>query len=58
MSNEQLLFKIEQKRAELIEIVCKYGLNASKTIKISQDLDSLLNQYNLAEKKVKSLSNS
>lgn len=57
MSNDQLLVLIEQKRAELIEIVFKHGLNATPTIKISQDLDDLLNQYNIAEKSVRSLSN-
>jgi septum formation topological specificity factor MinE len=46
VSKEQLLLKIEQKRAELVEIVTKYGFTSASTIKVSQDLDSLLNQYN------------
>ncbi|WP_084278950.1 aspartyl-phosphate phosphatase Spo0E family protein [Anoxybacillus tepidamans] len=37
---------IETKRNELMEIVAKRGLNAAVTIQISQELDSLLNQYN------------
>ncbi|THE11520.1 aspartyl-phosphate phosphatase Spo0E family protein [Bacillus timonensis] len=46
MSKEQLLLKIEQKRTELVEIVLKHGFTATTTIKVSQDLDHLLNQYN------------
>ncbi|MDR4886393.1 aspartyl-phosphate phosphatase Spo0E family protein [Fredinandcohnia sp. QZ13] len=57
MSKEQLLLKIEQKRTELVEIVLKHGFTATVTIKVSQDLDHLLNQYNTGRKK-KSLSNS
>nr|WP_220129135.1 aspartyl-phosphate phosphatase Spo0E family protein [Anoxybacillus calidus] len=37
---------IERKRSELIKIVAKNGLNSSLTIQLSQELDSLLNQYN------------
>ncbi|WP_010282218.1 aspartyl-phosphate phosphatase Spo0E family protein [Bacillus timonensis] len=57
MSKEQLLLKIEQKRTELVEIVLKHGFTAAYTIKVSQDLDSLLNEYN-AGRTQKSLSNS
>ncbi|MEH7226129.1 aspartyl-phosphate phosphatase Spo0E family protein [Bacillus sp. JJ1566] len=57
MSKEQLLHIIEQKRTELVEIVLKHGFTATTTIKVSQDLDNLLNQYN-AGKSQKSLSNS
>ncbi|MEH7388400.1 aspartyl-phosphate phosphatase Spo0E family protein [Bacillus sp. JJ1521] len=55
MSKEQLLHKIEQKRNELVEIVLKHGFTATITIKVSQDLDNLLNQYN-AGRTQKSLS--
>lgn len=41
-----MLRLIEKKRNELIEMVAKSGLNAAMTIQISQELDSLLNQYN------------
>jgi len=57
VSKEQLLLKIEQKRTELVEIVLKHGYTAAVTIKVSQDLDGLLNQYN-TERTQKSLSNS
>lgn len=57
MSKEQLLLKIEQKRNELVEIVLKHGFTATHTIKVSQDLDSLLNEYNTGRTK-ESLSNS
>jgi len=56
VSKEQLLLKIEQKRTELVEIVLKHGFTATPTIKVSQDLDNLLNQYNTG-KSEKSLSN-
>jgi hypothetical protein len=46
VSNKEMLMLIEKKRNELIEIVAKSGLNAAITIQLSQELDSLLNQYN------------
>ncbi|RXJ00751.1 aspartyl-phosphate phosphatase Spo0E family protein [Anaerobacillus alkaliphilus] len=36
---------IESKRREMIEASNRYGLCANVTIKISQELDELLNQY-------------
>ncbi|WP_328824329.1 aspartyl-phosphate phosphatase Spo0E family protein [Metabacillus schmidteae] len=36
---------IEKKRAELIDIVLKNGLNSNISIKYSQELDVLLTQY-------------
>lgn len=36
---------IEKKRAELIDIVLKNGLNSKISIKYSQELDVLLTQY-------------
>ncbi len=36
---------IEKKRAELIDIVLKNGLNSTISIKHSQELDVLLTQY-------------
>lgn len=46
MYKKELLQLIESKRKELIIIVSQYGLNSSRTIKYSQELDSLLNVYN------------
>ncbi|MBA2870979.1 hypothetical protein HNQ85_001249 [Anoxybacillus calidus] len=46
MSKQEILLLIERKRSELIKIVAKNGLNSSLTIQLSQELDSLLNQYN------------
>lgn len=43
---KELLQLIECKRKELILIVSQYGLNSSRTIQYSQELDSLLNVYN------------
>lgn len=40
-----MLHLIEQKRAELIDIVLKYGLNSTISIKYSQELDQLLIEY-------------
>jgi hypothetical protein len=42
----ELLALIEQKRAELIQIAIKYGLSSSVSIRYSQELDHLLNEYN------------
>ncbi|MCL6586420.1 MAG: aspartyl-phosphate phosphatase Spo0E family protein [Anoxybacillus sp.] len=46
MSKQEMLKLIEKKRSELMEVVAKSGLNAAITIQLSQELDSLLNQYN------------
>jgi hypothetical protein len=46
VSKQDLLELIEKKRAELIQIVSKYGLNSSAAIRHSQELDTLLNEYN------------
>ena len=45
MSKHEMLKLIEKKRAELIDIVLKNGLNSTISIKYSQELDILLNQY-------------
>ncbi|WP_404450164.1 aspartyl-phosphate phosphatase Spo0E family protein [Sutcliffiella horikoshii] len=45
-TKHELLEKIEKKRTELIDIVAKYGMSSSKTLKLSQELDILLNKYN------------
>ncbi|MFV2046634.1 MULTISPECIES: aspartyl-phosphate phosphatase Spo0E family protein [Metabacillus] len=45
MSKQEMLQLIEKKRAELIDIVLKYGLNSTISIKYSQELDILLTQY-------------
>jgi hypothetical protein len=46
VSKQEILLLIEQKRSELIKMVAKKGLNSALTIQLSQELDSLLNQYN------------
>jgi Spo0E like sporulation regulatory protein len=45
VSKQEMLNLIEQKRAELIDIVLKNGLNSTISIKYSQELDQLLIQY-------------
>ncbi|CAG9621852.1 aspartyl-phosphate phosphatase Spo0E family protein [Sutcliffiella rhizosphaerae] len=45
-TKQELINLIELKRAELIDIVAKYGMSSSKTLKLSQELDTLLNKYN------------
>lgn len=37
--------EINEKRQEMIAIALKYGLTNEKTLKSSQELDSLLNKY-------------
>ncbi|MFD0049455.1 Spo0E family sporulation regulatory protein-aspartic acid phosphatase [Actinomycetes bacterium NPDC127524] len=45
MNKKEFLDLIEEKRTELIFIVSKNGLNSNITLKYSQELDRLLNQY-------------
>ncbi len=45
MDNQELLDKIELKRAELVAVVSQNGLSAQTTIQYSQELDNLLNNY-------------
>lgn len=40
-----MLKVIEKKRIELIDIVLKNGINSNESIKYSQELDLLLNEY-------------
>lgn len=57
VSKQEILRLIEKKRIELMEMVAKSGLNAAVTVQLSQELDSLLNQYNeYMYKKAKRLS--
>ncbi|MDZ5473368.1 aspartyl-phosphate phosphatase Spo0E family protein [Bacillus sp. 31A1R] len=46
MSKQDLLTLIENKRAELIQVAMKNGLSSSIAIRYSQELDTLLNEYN------------
>ncbi|KAF0995552.1 aspartyl-phosphate phosphatase Spo0E family protein [Geobacillus thermoleovorans] len=41
----KLLTLIEQKRMELVDTVAKMGLNSAAAMKISKELDTLLNAY-------------
>lgn len=45
MTKAELLKIIENKRNELIQIVIKNGFNSVVTLKFSQELDVLLNEY-------------
>jgi len=45
MDKESLLLKIELIRQEMIKCGMEQGFSAEKTIKISQQLDELLNHY-------------
>jgi len=45
VSKQEMLKIIEMKRAELINIVQKNGLNSAISIEYSQELDKLLNKY-------------
>jgi hypothetical protein len=45
VSKHEMLKLIEKKRAELIDIVLKNGINSTISIQYSQELDILLNQY-------------
>ncbi|WP_035179051.1 aspartyl-phosphate phosphatase Spo0E family protein [Alkalihalobacterium bogoriense] len=44
--DNKLLVAIEEKRTELIEIGLRHGLDSSLALKLSQELDKLLNRYN------------
>jgi hypothetical protein len=46
VSKQELLERIERKRAQLIDIVAETGFNSPKAIQFSQELDRLLNSYN------------
>ncbi len=46
ITKQDILKLIENKRTELLEIVAKTGLSSSKTLQISQELDTLMNKYN------------
>ncbi len=46
VNKNELLQTIERKRGELNQSVSKYGLASSTTLRISQELDHLLNLYN------------
>ncbi|UII57521.1 aspartyl-phosphate phosphatase Spo0E family protein [Cytobacillus spongiae] len=46
MCKQELLALIEKKRAELIHIAMINGLSSTLAIKYSQELDTLLNEYN------------
>ncbi|WP_223700089.1 aspartyl-phosphate phosphatase Spo0E family protein [Sutcliffiella deserti] len=45
-TKQEILQLIEKKRTELIDIVANYGMSSTKTLKVSQELDILLNKYN------------
>lgn len=46
MSEQELLNIIEKKRLELIQLAAKKGLTSLDILKMSQELDILINEYN------------
>jgi hypothetical protein len=58
MCKQELLDRIEKKRAQLIDIAAVNGLNSPLAIKYSQELDTLLNHYNRKFIKTSSISKS
>lgn len=54
LSKQEMLKVIEKKRTELIDIVLKNGINSNESIKYSQELDLLLNEYNKDDHSLKS----
>ncbi|WP_373886055.1 Spo0E family sporulation regulatory protein-aspartic acid phosphatase [Cytobacillus gottheilii] len=46
VNKKELLALIEKKRTELIQVAMSSGLNSTDAIKYSQELDTLLNEYN------------
>ncbi|WP_074033913.1 aspartyl-phosphate phosphatase Spo0E family protein [Bacillus massilinigeriensis] len=48
MSKQELIVLIEKKRAQLITVASQYGFTSKQAIHYSQELDSLLNEYNRA----------
>lgn len=46
------LLKIEGKRNDMLNAAIIYGLNSEKTIKLSQELDDLLNTYYNSPKRI------
>ncbi|UFU00862.1 aspartyl-phosphate phosphatase Spo0E family protein [Radiobacillus kanasensis] len=45
LGDTDLQAKIVRKRKRMFQIAEKYGMNSVPTIKISQELDVLINQY-------------
>ncbi|TLS36158.1 aspartyl-phosphate phosphatase Spo0E family protein [Pseudalkalibacillus caeni] len=45
MSEQELLKQIEKNRQKVIAVASQYGLTNEKTVKYSQELDLLINQY-------------
>ncbi|WP_245959315.1 aspartyl-phosphate phosphatase Spo0E family protein [Neobacillus piezotolerans] len=45
-SRDNLLYKIESKRNEMILAASKTGITSTKTLNISRELDDLLNLHN------------
>ncbi|MGN7388191.1 aspartyl-phosphate phosphatase Spo0E family protein [Sporosarcina sp. SAFN-015] len=48
--NQNLEAKIESTRKELIIVAGQKGISSTETLKISQLLDSLINEYNSRER--------
>jgi len=50
-SNEKLLERIKEKRSELINLAANHGLTSNNVVNCSQELDSLIYQILLVNKK-------
>ncbi|WP_100331016.1 aspartyl-phosphate phosphatase Spo0E family protein [Bacillus xiapuensis] len=46
MGKNKMLHDIEKKRTELFKVVAINGLNSQLAVRYSQELDTLLNEYN------------
>jgi hypothetical protein len=40
--------KIEEKRRELVDSIIKYGVSSSEVLKISEELDDIINEFQSA----------
>lgn len=45
MSPSKLIMKIEELRKEMTDVALKKGINSAESIRISQELDLLLNEF-------------
>lgn len=48
--------EIEQLRSKMVDIATIYGYTSEECIKVSQELDGVLNKYQFLKKKVKKVS--
>jgi hypothetical protein len=46
--NKSIEDKIEEKRRELVDSIISYGVTSSEVLKISEELDDIINDYQSA----------